>query len=141
VKKYSVKRLLEIAGKLKERKVAQEPDLWAFWKYAVYPFFLSGIVLEQDEKGRVKVKGYGGWFKPFYLARGKHGEDIHKLGKRLRAAYKIHRECSRNAAGNVGAELLRDAGLPIATLGLELTGWQGEAYQKLFKKQLKQEKR
>jgi len=133
------KRLLEIVGKLREREVTQELDLWAFWKYDAYPFFLSEIVLEQDDKGRVKVQGYSGWFRPFYLARGKHGEEIHKLGKRLRAAYRIHQECARNAAGNVAAMVLRDAGLPITTLGLERTGWQGEAYRELFEEQLKQE--
>jgi hypothetical protein len=135
------KRLLAKVGLQQERWTKKEPDLWAFWKHGVYPYFLSGRVVEQDERGRVKVDGYSSWFNPFYIVLGARGEDIHKLGKRLRSAYKIHEECARNAAGTVGERLLREAGLPVAGLHLSRTGWQGEAYRNLFEKQLKLEKK
>lgn len=119
---------------------APPPANWAFWKYDQFPYFLSAKVRVQHPEGQVEVEGYSGMrFRPFYMATGQHGEDLHKLGKRLSAAYRIHQECARNAAGNYADELLTAAGLPTSGLGLRRTGWQGDAYKDIFKRQMEQE--
>lgn len=116
--------------------------LWAFWPYDQFPFLLSGKVVSQLEDGRVKVEGYSGMvFKPVYLASGAAGERLHREVRRVRAAYQIHEECARNGAGQVAHEHLLAAGLPEGALGkLRRTGWQGEAYQDLFRRQLREER-
>lgn len=117
------------------------PTLWAFWKYDRFPGFRSGKVVEQRSDGKVKVEGYSNMVFPiFYLASGEHGENLHKLGQKLSEAYRIHEQCLRNSAGRVAARELTNAGLPIASLNLEQTGWHGEAYETLFRKQLELEK-
>lgn len=117
--------------------------LWAFWPYDQFPFLLSGKVVEQLDDGRVKVEGYTGMvFRPVYLASGGAGERLHRELRRVRAAYQIHEECARNGAGVVAHEHLARAGLPKEVLGkLVRTGWQGEAYQDLFRRQVAQEGR
>lgn len=114
--------------------------LWAFWRYDRFPYVLSGVVEEQLEDGRVKVRGYTGMvFRPLYLASGAAGERLDREVRRVSAAYRIHEECARNGAGEVAAEMLEAAGLPVDGLPLRRTGWQGSAYQDLFRKQVKQE--
>lgn len=116
--------------------------LWAFWPYDRFPYLLSGRVKEQLDDGRVKVEGYTGMlFKPVYLASGAAGERLHREVGRVSAAYHIHEECARNGAGQVAAEVLGKAGLPPGALTkLIQTGWQGEAYQDLFRRQLREER-
>lgn len=116
--------------------------LWAFWPYDRFLYLLSGRVSEQLEDGRVKVEGYTGMlFKPVYLASGAAGERLHREVGRVSAAYRIHEECARNGAGQVAAEVLGKAGLPPGALTkLVQTGWQGEAYQDLFRRQLREER-
>ncbi len=116
--------------------------LWAFWPYDQFPFLLSGKVSEQLEDGRVKVEGYTGMvFRPVYLASGGAGERLDRELRRVREAYRIHEECARNGAGQVAQEHLVNAGLPREVLGkLVRTGWQGEAYQDLFRRQLREER-
>lgn len=114
---------------------------YAFWKYDRFPYFLSGVVIEQHDDGHVSVEGYRGYrFKPFYLATGKHGEELSTLGRRIQNAYRIHEECARNAAGTVAEQLLSEAGLPTAGLQLKRTGWQGGGYEEIFRKQMEQER-
>ena len=115
--------------------------LWAFWPYDCFPYLLSGRVLEQTDEGKVRVEGYTGMvFKPVFLASGASGERLHREVRRVAAAYRIHEECARNGAGQVAHEHLLAAGLPPgALMKLQRTGWQGEAYQDLFRRQLGQE--
>lgn len=117
--------------------------LWAFWPYDQFPFLLSGEVVEQLEDGRVKVKGYTGMvFRPVYLASGAAGKRLDLELRRVRAAWAIHEECARNGAGNAAFAHLEAAGLPASALGkLKRTGWQGQAYEDLFRRQLAQEGR
>lgn len=115
--------------------------LWAFWPYDRFPYLLSGRVLEQTDEGKVKVEGYNGMvFRPVFLASGASGERLHNEVRRVAAAYRIHEECARNGAGNAAHEHLLKAGLPPgALMKLKQTGWQGSAYEELFRAQIKQE--
>lgn len=112
--------------------------LWAFWPYDRFPYLLSGKVTEQLEDGRVKVEGYTGMlFKPVFLSSGAAGEKLSREVRRVAEAYRTHEECARNGAGKVAREHLERAGLPAGVLGkLERTGFQGEAYQELFRRVL-----
>lgn len=112
--------------------------LWAFWPYDRFPYLLSGKVTEQLEDGRVKVEGYTGMlFKPVFLSSGAAGEKLSREVRRVAEAYRIHEECARNGAGNAAHEHLLAAGLPPgALMKMKQTGWQGSAYEELFKRQL-----
>lgn len=112
--------------------------LWAFWPYDRFPYLLSGKVTEQLDDGRVKVEGYTGMlFRPVFLSSGAAGEKLATEVRRVAEAYRTHEECARNGAGKVAREHLERAGLPAGALGkLERTGWQGEAYQELFRRVL-----
>lgn len=115
-------------------KKCEPKKTYAFWKYDKFPYFLSGIVKHQRDDGVVDVEGYAGYgFKPFYLVTGKHGEDLHNLGKHLAESYRIHEECSRNSATTVASEMLKEAGFPIENLNLTSRGWNMGNYENLFR--------
>lgn len=125
-----------------EPGVLEPLALWAFWPYDRFPYLLSGRVVEQLDDGRVKVEGYTGMvFRPAFLSSGAAGERLHREVRRVAAAWRIHEECARNGAGQAAHDHLLKAGLPAGALGkLVRTGWQGEAYQDLFRRQLEQER-
>ncbi len=120
----------------------EEPaEFWAFWSYDRFPYVLSGKVSTFLPDGRVKVLAYTGMtFTPLYLARGDHGARLHRKLHRLRAAWQVHEEFSRNAARVVAAEALADDYFPPIPALSGGTGWIGDAYVELFRRQLEQEK-
>lgn len=119
----------------------EQPVWWAFWPYDSYPYLLSGEVGSFENEGKVTVKGYSGMvFKPVYLTQGDYGLKLHLLVRKLRAAYSIHHESAVNAAQTVGRAMLLEAGMPEGAVMKENTGWQGAAYQQLFRQQLGMER-
>lgn len=134
--------MISILGQLLHRPSRTPPKLWAFWPYDRFPYILAGEVLEQMPDGRVKVKGYSGMiFAPVYIASGRAGENMARELRRVSEAYRIHEECARNGAGNAAFAHLEAAGLPACALGkLKRTGWQGQAYEDLFRRKLEERK-
>jgi hypothetical protein len=50
------------------RKQPKATDLFAFWRYDLFPYVLGAPVMEMNEIGWIKAQGYGGrWFKPTKL--------------------------------------------------------------------------
>lgn len=62
-------------------------DLYAFWKYDLYPFVLGGHVVKMREDGSVETKeyGHGSYFKPILIMPSGPGEklaaEIKELGR------------------------------------------------------------
>ena len=64
-----------------------ENNMWAVWKYDLYPYYLCGEVVNgPNDYGRVQVKGYathrrdgtygGGWFSPEILVSSERGKKL-----------------------------------------------------------------
>lgn len=68
-----------------------EPDLWAFWHYDQFPFYLSGKVVRIEENGTlVRVEGYQSHrFKFRAIIPGDRGYQLHRY---LRAARSVHHD-------------------------------------------------
>lgn len=63
-------------------------ELYAFWKYDLYPFVCGGPVVEMRDDGWVQTKNFGKgyWFKPIHLLPLKAGEELHRRIKSLECA-------------------------------------------------------
>jgi hypothetical protein len=63
------------------RKQPKATDLFAFWRYDLFPYVLGAQVIEMRADGWVSTKGYGHyWFKPTKLLPLVEGK---KLWERL----------------------------------------------------------
>ena len=71
------------------RKQTKAPRLFAFWKYDLFPYYLGGAVKRMDEKGRVYIKSYQGWFKPLILLPLDEGKRLNEELEKLRAKHRL----------------------------------------------------
>jgi hypothetical protein len=61
------------------RKQPKATDLFAFWRYDLFPYVLGAPVTEMDEIGWIRAKGYNGrWFKPTKLLPLADGKELWK---------------------------------------------------------------
>jgi hypothetical protein len=62
-------------------------QLYAFWKYDHYPYYLGGEILQVLDSGRVRVRGYDGMtFAPIKIIPAETGRKIKvELGELARA--------------------------------------------------------
>lgn len=52
-------------------------DVYAFWKYDIYPHLLGAKVIEEVERGKVKIEGYNGYiFQYQFLLMGESGKEL-----------------------------------------------------------------
>lgn len=120
------------------RRTPEPVKMWAFWKYDIFPYVLSAEIIQQNTNGRVKVKGYDGpWFRPFYIATGRHGEDLHNTVQKLLKFSKEHQQAFKHTLGMIIEEELKKAGLPTSDLNITKVGFQSQAYKHLLKEALK----
>lgn len=78
-------------------------QLFAFWKYDVFPYILGAAVLEMKSDGRVVVEGYGGAaFQPVKLLPLDAGRKLWEQLKELRIEHDV-------AEQRLRAESLRKA--------------------------------
>jgi hypothetical protein len=81
----------------------------AFWSYDLFPYVLSGNIIETRVDGdgvRVKTDNFGGWFKPFLILEDEEGDAIHDKLVKLRA--------ERADAERLLADVYRDKLVAIA---------------------------
>lgn len=53
-------------------------NLYAFWKYDLFPYFLGGEIEKVEDSGEVKPLKYSGAsFRPVFVTSFIHGEIIH----------------------------------------------------------------
>lgn len=69
---------------------------YAFWKYDLFPYMLSGEIESRcgskyPGKEYYCIKGYGNghYFKPFLIVRGKKGEKLKNEVDNLRNEYRL----------------------------------------------------
>lgn len=64
-------------------------DLFAFWRYDLFPFWLGGTVVRMSENGSVETKefGKGYWFKPYFIVPVSKGRMLKEKLDALRAEH------------------------------------------------------
>jgi cellulose biosynthesis protein BcsQ len=64
--------------------------LRAFWKYDLFPYVLSGEIMNMDKDGKVQTKefGPGHWFHPIKILPNEEGLEIHKVLESFEQEYK-----------------------------------------------------
>ncbi len=78
--------------------MAEVKDLFAFWKYDLFPYVLGGPIGEIDDKGFVFATTYRLWFKPIKILPLQAGIDLWSELEKLKRNYKatledIKEEC------------------------------------------------
>lgn len=82
---------------------------WAFWQYDLFPYILSGRVVNKTPDG-CQIEGYGaGYFQPLAIIAGEKGERLSKELNNLR-----NEHASAKAALNAGFRARVKAAVPFA---------------------------
>jgi hypothetical protein len=69
--------------------MADNQELYVFWKYDVYPFILGAPLVRLLDNGHAVPEGYGGRsFKPKLIVPKKRGVQLHALLKGLELEYR-----------------------------------------------------
>lgn len=127
-----------LRGALKPKEPDPEPpDLWAFWHYDLFPFYLSGKVERIEEEGKlVVVEGFGYYrFKQTAIIPGKRGEELHRYLKAAKQTHKMLMEGVETAAIEAVARRLSQDNLPGR---FRKTGFMFGPIQKIFEQQVEE---
>ncbi len=89
-------------------------ELWAFWKYDQFPYFLGGRVIYFLDDGQVKTREYSGrTFTPVTLIHGPRGGELLAWLRAARTAYRNRQEVVKNSARKATRAHLKDYGLSL----------------------------
>ena len=69
------------------QELAERDVVWAFWRYDLFPFVLSGVAKSVDERGVADVESYGHRFQTAFTIRGREGRQLHEDLNELRAEH------------------------------------------------------
>jgi len=62
-------------------------DLFAFWRYDLFPYVLGGQVSGMDDKGLVYISSYQRWFNPIKLLPTDTGKKVSQELRQLELEY------------------------------------------------------
>lgn len=76
--------------------VIKVKDLFAFWEYSLFPYFIGAPITKMNKEGLVYAPNYLGWVKPLSILPLKSGRAIKEKLNALEKEYKSAEEELRN---------------------------------------------